>query len=74
MAWQEWDLPRLIEQTRYWRKHPPTHMLVAAYLEYKPSGTGTRTNVAANDASIQALMASAPQLPEHLKLRLPNHG
>ena len=43
MGWT-WDqvgeltLPRLKALRRYWRKHPPVHLLVAAYLGYKPRG------------------------------------
>ena len=29
------DLPRLEQLTRYWRKFPPVHVLVAQYVGYK---------------------------------------
>lgn len=29
-------LPRLRALSRYWSQHPPVHLLVAAYLGYKP--------------------------------------
>jgi len=55
------------------------HLLVAAYLDYKPgadSGAGSAPGArssAANDASIEALMAFAPPMPEHLIARIPRH-
>ena len=33
-------LTRIAAYRRYWEKHPPTHMLVAAYLGYKPQEKG----------------------------------
>lgn len=71
-AWNDWDLPSLVAQQRYWRKHPPVHLLVAAYLDYKPTAAaGAATK--ANDAAVQALMAMAPPMPEHLKTNIPRH-
>lgn len=32
----ELTLPRLDALDNYWRRHPPVHLLVAAYLGYKP--------------------------------------
>jgi hypothetical protein len=29
-------LPRLYDLSRYWKDHPPTHILVAGFLGYKP--------------------------------------
>jgi len=29
-------LPRLAAMRRYWNAHPPTHLLIAAYVGYKP--------------------------------------
>ena len=76
-AWSEWDLPSITTQLRYWRRHPPVHQLVAAYLDYKPpAGSGpasTTANNAANTISAEALIAMAPPMPDHLKPRLP-HG
>jgi hypothetical protein len=34
-AWADWDIPSYIEQCRYWRKHPPAHRMIAAYLGIK---------------------------------------
>lgn len=31
---QHIDLPRLAAMNRYWDKHPPVHIMVAAYLGY----------------------------------------
>ena len=74
-AWSDWDLPSITTQLSYWRKHPPVHLLVAAYLDYKPAAApgASRASQAANDASVQALMAMAPPMPEHLKTKIPRH-
>jgi hypothetical protein len=34
----EWnvDLPRLRSLHKYWRRNPPIHVLVAAYMKYEP--------------------------------------
>lgn len=73
-AWADWDLPSITTQLRYWRRHPPVHLLVAAYLDYKPDRQpGTPGAQAANEAAAQALMAAAPPMPDHLKLRIPRH-
>jgi hypothetical protein len=29
--------PRLVALNKYWQQHPPTHLLAAAYLGYKPT-------------------------------------
>lgn len=30
------DIPRLLAMNSYWAKHPPVHLLVAAYMGFKP--------------------------------------
>ena len=73
-AWADWDLPSLTTQMRYWRKHPPVHLLVAAYLDYKPGAEpGSPRADANNNAAIEALMAAAPPMPDHLKSKIPRH-
>lgn len=41
-AWDEverqFTLPRYQALWRYWRHHPPVHLMVAAYLGIKPEG------------------------------------
>lgn len=32
----ELDIPRLAAMNEHWRKHPPVHIMVAAYLGYEP--------------------------------------
>lgn len=32
-------MPRLAALSKYWHEHPPTHLLVAAYLGYKPKAS-----------------------------------
>lgn len=34
-------LPEVEELLTYWADHPPTHILVAAYLGIKPKGSGS---------------------------------
>jgi hypothetical protein len=31
-------LPRVKALQRYWRDHPPVHLMIAGYLGYKPPG------------------------------------
>ena len=33
---QHMDIPRLVAMGNYWQKHPPVHLMVAAYLGIKP--------------------------------------
>lgn len=39
----ELDVPRLTAMTEHWRHHPPVHVMVAAYLEYKPKEVKVET-------------------------------
>lgn len=74
-AWAEWDLPSIKVQLRYWRRHPPVHQLVAAYLDYKPRAgddAPRASSQACNDANVEALMGATPDLPEHLRSNIPN--
>jgi len=34
-------LPEFFAQMKYWRKHPPMHKLLAAYVKYKPPAEET---------------------------------
>lgn len=34
-AWAEWDIPSIQAQHKYWRKHPPVHLLIAAQAGYQ---------------------------------------
>ena len=47
-------LPQVLELTAYWAKHPPVHLLVAAYLGYR------RKDSAPSPNDIGALLAKAP--------------
>ena len=62
-------MPRLKSLIDYWREWPPVHQLVALYLDYKPAAEREQTR----NADLEALMASAPPLPDHMKLKVP-HG
>jgi len=47
-------LPRAAAFSRYWRRHPPTHLLMAAWLGYKePEKT-------VKDGGLLELLASMP--------------
>ena len=58
-------IPRLRALMRYWEQHPPVHLLVAAYLGFKPSGAPTSREAAAD---IAALASDAPQIKGAPKL------
>jgi len=60
-------LPRIRALMNYWAKHPPTHVLVAAYLGFK--GGGTQAQQAPEQASaLHELAAGAPLLTGAPKL------
>ena len=33
---EQLDIPRLVALNRHWRKHPPTHLLMQAFVGHKP--------------------------------------
>ncbi len=45
-------LPQVLELTAYWHSHPPVHLLLAAWLQYKPKASTT--------GAVDALLALAP--------------
>jgi hypothetical protein len=47
-AREQLDIPRINALQSYWRTNPPTHVLVKAYMRYKP------------DASLDAPSGDAP--------------
>jgi len=51
-------IPRLKALMRYWAKHPPVHILVAAYMGYKP---GDQPSQAAS-ADLDAMVSEAPSI------------
>jgi hypothetical protein len=52
--------------TNYWRNHPPVHVLVAGYMNFKPAEEVTCTNdLYSNLAAIAADVRD--ELPEHLR-------
>ena len=53
----ELDLPRLTAMSAYWREHPPVHVLLAAYVGYKPPSASTGNSVAEVDQLAQLLGA-----------------
>lgn len=57
-------IPRLAAMSRYWKQHPPMHVLLAAYVGYEPpaeaGATAARTPPSAVD--LEALMAAYPQV------------
>lgn len=56
----EWnvDLPRLRSLHKYWRINPPVHVLVAAYMQYKPK---EEVSTEEADSQIAMFMAMVPQ-------------
>jgi hypothetical protein len=59
-------------QLDYWRRHPPVHTLLAAYVGYEAEGGGGARSTEASHDAVQALMAMAPELPAHLRSPIPN--
>jgi hypothetical protein len=53
----ELDLHRLQALTQHWRQHPPTHLLVAAYLQYEPPKPAIRVD---ETTDLSPLLASTP--------------
>lgn len=53
----ELDLHRLQALTRHWAQHPPTHVLVAAYLQYEPPKPAIRVD---ETTDLAPLLASTP--------------
>jgi hypothetical protein len=53
------DLPMLAALQDEWRDHPPVHHLVAAYLDYKPSG-GSSSTSPEQDQNLKSIMDSMP--------------
>ena len=68
---QNVDLPTLEKLTRYWRKFPPVHVLVARYLGYKADDSDAVTTQTAaavqgtqkapSEVDMQAFMDMIPQ-------------
>lgn len=68
----EWnvDLPRLRSLHKYWRKNPPTHVLVAAYMQYEPKEDvreKIKENTEAMSEQFAAFMAMVPQKQHAVK-------
>lgn len=64
------DLHRLQALTTHWRSHPPTHLLVAAYLGYAPPSAAIRVDNATEATgelatTLQALpVVNAPRIDD----------
>lgn len=56
-------------QARYWREHPPVHLLVAAYVGY--DGRAPR-NAETRPETVEMLIGFVPEIPAHLKPPIPN--
>jgi hypothetical protein len=64
ISWREagrHTLPEFYAQCRYWRKHPPSHKLIAAWVGYKPPPEAPEP---ANFAALQARYAAWFAEPE----------
>lgn len=72
-------------QLHYWRKHPPLHLLVAAYMGHKPpaDASGPMSSAAIierNERAFEEFASMATPMPEHMRndqlnpyARKPNH-
>lgn len=52
-------IPRLKALMRYWQRHPPAHLLIAAFLGYK--GGGDQPSQASSEA-LDMMVAQAPSI------------
>jgi hypothetical protein len=63
MTWDEvqdqLDLPSLNALTRYWTRHPPVHLMVAAYLGIKAEPEKAEP---VQQADLSAFLATIPQV------------
>lgn len=55
------DLPRLTTLSKYWVKHPPIHILMAAYTGYKAPEPAKVITQAEQDQMLAQLIADAPK-------------
>jgi len=60
-------IPRLKALMSYWHRHPPVHLLVAAYLGYKPEEQRGQTSGQAAEA-LASMAAMAPTISGAPKL------
>ena len=59
-------IPRLLEMSEYWKKRPPLHEMVAAYLGITKSGVARPDSVSADEAGMAFLrdfVAAGGQVP-----------
>lgn len=67
MAWDDvldqLDLPSLGAFTRYWKRHPPVHVLVAAYLGVESADEPPQQRPPPDAAALEELMAMFPETP-----------
>lgn len=65
----DWDLPMVAAMNRYWRTQPPTHLLLAAFVGYKPEETAevSQDDDTAAESVQRSLRDLGGQLPTHLK-------
>lgn len=54
------DLPTLDALNDEWRRHPPVHHLVAAYLDYQPSQQAGAPMTAEQEHQLASLMHGMP--------------
>lgn len=55
-AREQLDIPRITALNAYWRVNPPTHVLVKAYLRYKPEASASDAAPAANSGELIDLL------------------
>lgn len=70
------DLPRLATLNKYWRKHPPIHVLFAAYVGYKEPGATQADAVKLDDetADIASFLGNIGQMQSIPKPVAYSHG
>jgi len=52
------DLPKLAALNDYWKTHPPIHLLVAAFVGFKPA---PNTPESSSDDAAESIMTLFPQ-------------
>lgn len=62
---EELDLPMLIALNKYWRSHPPAHLLMAAYVGFKaPAEAREHVNDPAEVEAFLRMFRVAPPPPK----------
>jgi hypothetical protein len=63
-TWEQVDqltLPRLNALTAYWQRHPPTHILLAAHVGYKPPAKAQSVNQSTGNGLAELMSLGRPE-------------